>query len=111
MGHRNGTASAEGKTSASNTPSDQTTGQAARVLLCLACLASVRVYARSEFSSRTTAVTGPPQKKDDFKIGVIGGSGSPLGSAAFLPAHIQVNIVEIGIIQIAAMPNDAAGWQ
>ena len=47
-------------------------------------------------------------KNDDFKIGVIGGSGSPLGSAALLPAHIEVNIVEIGIIQIAAMPNDAA---
>ena len=30
---------------------------------------------------RTTAVTGPPPKKYVFKIRVIGGSGSPLGSA------------------------------
>jgi hypothetical protein len=27
------------------------------------------------------------------------------------PAHIKVNVIEVGIIQISAMPNDAAGWQ
>jgi hypothetical protein len=42
---------------------------------------------------------------------VIGGFGSPLCSAGFWPAHIQVKVVEVGILQIASMPNDAAGWQ
>jgi hypothetical protein len=32
-------------------------------------------------SRRTGAVTGPPPKKIDFKIDMIGGSGSPLGSS------------------------------
>ena len=50
-------------------------------------------------------------KKLSFKARVIGGSGSPLGFAVFLPAHIKVNVVEVGIIQISAMLNDAAGWQ
>jgi hypothetical protein len=34
---------------------------------------------------RTLAVTGPPPKNIDFKIPVIGGSGSPLGSAFDMP--------------------------
>jgi len=32
-----------------------------------------------DLERRTTAVTGPPPKGYDFKIRVIGGSGSPLG--------------------------------
>jgi hypothetical protein len=58
----------------------------------------------------TAAVSGPPPKNYDYKSRVIGGSGSPLGFPAFLPAHIEVKVVEVGIIQIAAMPNDATGW-
>jgi hypothetical protein len=50
-------------------------------------------------------------KNYDFKIRAIGGSGSPLCSAALWPTHIQVTVVEVGIIQITAMSNDAARWQ
>jgi hypothetical protein len=51
------------------------------------------------------------QKPQIEKSGVIGDFGSPLCSAAFWPTHLKVKVIEVGIIQIASMPNDAAGWQ
>ena len=59
----------------------------------------------------TTAVTGLRSTKFQSSSRSARGSGSPLCSAAFSPAYIEVDVVEIGIIQIATMPNDATGWQ